>query len=286
LSDDGRYGLTLIAFIGSVFSPYYAWAGWADPLDHCAVNVALYGATGKRWAMTERGRKSLRRTASTLAIGPSSLLWEDGVLTIDIDEVTAPAPSRIRGTIRLRPRFLNAQAFALDPAQRHGWRPIAPRADVEVSLQSPGCAWRGEGYFDTNAGDEPLQDRFTGWNWSRAHLPSRTVLFYDVEGVGGERTDLALRFGPDGSLESILAPPPAPLPSTFWRVGRTARGDAHDPPTLGRTLEDTPFYSRSVLEGRYGGEPAQIVHESLSARRLRSPVVRAMLPFKMPRVFF
>ncbi len=26
LSDDGRHGLTLIAFIGSVFSPYYAWA--------------------------------------------------------------------------------------------------------------------------------------------------------------------------------------------------------------------------------------------------------------------
>ena len=26
LSDDGRHGLTVIAFIGSVFSPYYAWA--------------------------------------------------------------------------------------------------------------------------------------------------------------------------------------------------------------------------------------------------------------------
>ena len=26
LSDDGRHGITIIAFIGSVFSPYYAWA--------------------------------------------------------------------------------------------------------------------------------------------------------------------------------------------------------------------------------------------------------------------
>ena len=35
LSDDGRHGLTIIAFIGSVFSPYYAWAAarHADPLD-------------------------------------------------------------------------------------------------------------------------------------------------------------------------------------------------------------------------------------------------------------
>ncbi|MEP6836808.1 MAG: carotenoid 1,2-hydratase, partial [Bradyrhizobium sp.] len=45
LSDDGQYGITVIAFIGSVFSPYYAFArrkGPADPLNHCAINVAIY----------------------------------------------------------------------------------------------------------------------------------------------------------------------------------------------------------------------------------------------------
>ena len=26
MSDDGQHGITLIAFVGSVFSPYYAWA--------------------------------------------------------------------------------------------------------------------------------------------------------------------------------------------------------------------------------------------------------------------
>ena len=37
LSDDGAHGITLIAFIGSVFSPWYAWArrrGPADPQNH------------------------------------------------------------------------------------------------------------------------------------------------------------------------------------------------------------------------------------------------------------
>jgi carotenoid 1,2-hydratase len=51
LSDDGRHGLTLIAFVGSVFSPYYAWArrrGEAPALNHCSINVALYGPLG-RW---------------------------------------------------------------------------------------------------------------------------------------------------------------------------------------------------------------------------------------------
>jgi carotenoid 1,2-hydratase len=31
------------------------------------------------------------------------------------------------------------------------------------------------------------------------------------------------------------------------------------------------------------GQPAHGVHESLSLKRLRSPVVRGMLPFRMPR---
>src|SRR5664279_1621998 len=45
VSDDGAHALTFIAFIGSVFSPYYAWArrhGNAEPLNHSAFNIALY----------------------------------------------------------------------------------------------------------------------------------------------------------------------------------------------------------------------------------------------------
>ena len=44
LSDDRQFGLTIIVFVGSVFSPYYAWARRggrrADPQDHCAFNIA------------------------------------------------------------------------------------------------------------------------------------------------------------------------------------------------------------------------------------------------------
>lgn len=72
ISDDGREGLTIIAFIGSVFSPYYAFArrrGPADPLDHCAINVALYHEAGKRWTMTERGRGRVARNANSFLIG-------------------------------------------------------------------------------------------------------------------------------------------------------------------------------------------------------------------------
>ncbi|HTW26804.1 MAG TPA: carotenoid 1,2-hydratase, partial [Acetobacteraceae bacterium] len=54
--DTARAPRSVIAFIGSVFSPYYAWArrrGAADPHAYCAVNVLLHGPA-RRWTMTER----------------------------------------------------------------------------------------------------------------------------------------------------------------------------------------------------------------------------------------
>ena len=47
LGDDGQHGLTIIAFIGSVFSPYYKLSGRSDPANHCAMNVALYGRAAR-----------------------------------------------------------------------------------------------------------------------------------------------------------------------------------------------------------------------------------------------
>jgi carotenoid 1,2-hydratase len=286
LSEDGRFGLTLIAFIGSVFSPYYAMSGRRDPSDHCAINVALYGASGRRWAMTERRRTALRRDADTLAIGPSALTWDGDGLTVDFDELGAPLPQRLRGRVRLTPRALTRRRFDLDPAGRHSWRPIAPRAEVTVELDSPACAWRGEGYFDTNAGVEPLETAFVGWDWSRAHRRDDTLLFYDVARRDGGATNLALRIDRDGAMTPVDAPDALALKPTLWRLPRRLRADPDGLRDPGANLEDTPFYARAQLEGRVGGEAASIVHETLSLDRLRSPVVRAMLPFRMPRIFW
>jgi carotenoid 1,2-hydratase len=286
LSDDGRFGLTLIAFVGSVFSPYYALSGRRDPTDHCAINVALYGASGRRWAMTERRRGALERDATSLAIGPSALSWDSGGLTVAFDEVAAPLPRRLKGRLRLRPHGTTTTRFDLDPDGRHVWRPIAPRADVTVELDSPACAWRGEGYFDTNAGVEPLERAFVDWDWSRAHRRDDTLLFYDVRRRDGGATELALRIDRDGAMTAAEAPAALALKPTLWRLPRRLRADAQALRDAGANLEDTPFYARAQLEGRVGGEAARMVHETLSLDRLRSPVVRAMLPFRMPRAFW
>ena len=86
LSDDGEHGITIIAFIGSVFSPYYAFArrkGPADPLNHCAINVAVYRKGGNRWAMTKRPRGAVRAHVRHVCTSVRShLSWDGKALTI------------------------------------------------------------------------------------------------------------------------------------------------------------------------------------------------------------
>jgi carotenoid 1,2-hydratase len=285
-SADGAHGLTVIAFIGSVFSPYYAWArrrGRGDPLDHCAINVALYGAAGKRWSMVERGAAAVHRQPDRLAIGASSVAWDGNALVVSIDEITVPWPSRIRGTVRLYPAVLCDQPFALDRAGLHRWFPLAPVARVEVELEHPALRWSGTGYLDSNAGAAPLEQAFSGWSWSRAGVGGGTALLYDVARRADAPLSLALYFDAAGRLHHFPPPPPAPLPRTGWRIERATRADAGHAARLVHTLEDTPFYARSMVEARLLGAPATAMHESLSLDRFRQRWVQMLLPFRMPR---
>ncbi len=282
LSDDGAHGITIIAFLGSVFSPYYAWArrrGGGDPLRHCALNVALYGRE-RRWAMTERGAGSLDRGTDYLSIGPSGLEWDGSGLTVRIEEVCMPVPRRVRGTVRLYPSFVETREMTLDSGGRHRWRPIAPCARVEVVLERPGLSWSGPAYFDTNYGERPLEADFVRWDWSRAAVPGGTAVLYDVERRDGPLT-LAMRYDAAGGVTDFAAPGSVGLPRTFWRVPRRIRAGS---PVVTETLEDTPFYARSVVAADLLGGRVTAMHESLSMGRFVSPVVQAMLPFRMPRV--
>lgn len=290
LGDDGQSGITVIALLGSVFSPYYALArrrgpaerGPINPLNHCALNVALYGRDGKRWAMTERGRQQIHVAPDTLHIGPSTLHWDGDSLALTIDEITAPWPSRIRGRISLRPAGLNPQQFTLDAHGRHRWWPIAPRARIEVELERPARRWWGTGYLDSNAGDEPLERGFRRWDWSRAALRDGTAILYDVTCRDGERHSLALQFDGTARVESFEPPSAVPLPSTnIWRIARATRSELSA--RVVETLEDTPFYARSLVEAQLLGEPVTAMHESLSLKRFDTNWVKLLLPFRMPR---
>ncbi len=288
LSDDGQFGVTLIALIGSVFSPYYAHArrrGGAVAESHCALNAVFYGPGTKHWAMTERGASDLIQQPDSLQIGPSSLRWVDGSLVADIREITVPWPRRLAGTVTLHPECHQPRQFALDGNHRHHWWPAAPVARVEVAMDSPGLHWQGSGYLDSNWGEEPLEDCFSYWNWSRAHLrDGSSVLLYEPHQVNGDSRRLAYRFDPQGDCEPVATGPVTQLPhTTIWRIARETRGDAGSAPAVLKTFEDTPFYSRSLLATELLGESTVAVHESLSLTRFDRRWVQCLLPFRMPR---
>lgn len=264
-----------------MFSPYYAAArrrGPADPLAHVAVNVALHGPHGHRWAMTERSQRALARSREQLAIGRSRLAWRNGALEIEVHETCAPWPRALRGRITLQPMAeLGRTAYALDTAGRHRWCPLAPAARVQVAFDAPGAHWQGTAYLDANAGSRPLEDDFIGWHWQRDSLGAGACrIHYDVERRDGTPLALALHTGHDGQLVPCETAPRVALARTGWGLARQARGDR----VLRRTLEDGPFYARSELRGPGG---AGTVHESLSLDRFSRRWVQALLPFKMPR---
>jgi carotenoid 1,2-hydratase len=207
---------------------------------------------------------------------------------VEIDERAAPLPHRVRGRVRLHPLAITERDFVLDgdPATgRHRWWPIAPRARMEVEMQSPRLAWKGAGYFDMNAGSEPLERGFHSWDWSRADADEASLILYDTRAPAGGTRSLALRIDDRGGVEAFAAPPASPLPQTaIWRIRRATRSDAGDQARVVQTLEDTPFYARSVVSARLRGRPVTAMHESLSLRRFAAPWVQVLLPFRMPRV--
>ncbi len=235
--------------------------------------------------MTERGSARVQRSAEQLVIGPSQLKWTGGHLQIDLDEISVPVPQRVRGMVRVYPDALCTYSNALDDAGKHRWGPIAPCARIDVDLQKPGLKWQGNAYLDSNEGDEPVTVPFKAWDWSRARMADgSTAVIYDVTQTSGAQTLLAERFKPDGSWESFQpAIQREHLPPTLWRIDRGIRADASSATQVLETLEDTPFYARSLLQTQLLGEKVSAVHETLEPQRLKSRAVQMMLPFRMPR---
>ena len=248
-----------------------------------SINAILYTPGGKYWAMTERGAASIHRSAKDLAIGRSALSLAGDRLVIDIDEWTVPLPRRLRGrvTVDLGPMF--GQTYALDDQNRHSWQPIAPCATATVTFENPATIWRGKAYVDMNTGSEPLETAFRSWNWSRAEFGKATRILYDTQPRTGDGRALALEYRCDGTSGTFKPSPLQALRRTGWGIARATRPLQDGAARVLRTLEDTPFYSRSMIVSGNDFNPSRSIHESVDLDRFASRWVQTLLPFKMPR---
>lgn len=231
--------------------------------------------------MTERGLRSAERSASRFIIGPSDVKIDDRSMIITIRERTAPFFSRLVGEVTLTPTTFTDHQIALDEAGNHYWRPIAPLAHVDARFDHPRLAWSGHGYHDMNWGSQPLETSFHSWFWSRATSSRGAHIVYDKTLINGARSGFAIDIDETGTITNRADPPEVELGRTFWRMQRPARLDY--PATRVTLVEDSPFYSRSLVETRIGEERVTAFHESLSLKRFSTSWMQMMLPFRMPR---
>lgn len=234
--------------------------------------------------MTDRGRAALRQSANRFTVGPSSLTWADGALTIDIDERGAPPMlGRIRGRVVLRPSAVTGVELPLTPDGAHVWRPFAPTCMISVELDAPGWRWDGHGYFDANFGTRALEADFDRWSWGRFPVAGGSTCFYDATRRDGSRIATGVHVDANGAARTIPLPPEATLPRSRWALSRSTRADAGYRPAQVLPMLDAPFYCRSAIRTRIDGEETTGVHEALDLRRFASPFLKPMLALRVPR---
>ncbi len=233
--------------------------------------------------MTDRGTSALRQSENNFTVGPSSLDWDGDKLVIDVNEISSlPLVSRVRGTITIRPEALTQVELPLTDDGSHVWRPFAPTSRIDVDL-GPGWKWQGHGYFDANFGTRALEQDFDYWTWGRFPHGDGSVCFYDAIRRDGSELAVGAKFGPTGEIETFEMPPKARVPRSLWAVRRETRADAGHSPRQVKAMLDAPFYTRSVVETKIGGELTQGVHEALDLNRFRGPWLMPMLAVRVPR---
>ncbi|MEM9966925.1 MAG: carotenoid 1,2-hydratase [Pseudomonadota bacterium] len=283
MSDDGTRAVSVIGFIGSVFSPWYAWSGRQRPANHCCINVATYGPGG-RFAMTDRGEAALHTSADQLIVGPSSMTWTGNQLVIDINEISSlPLISRMRGQIIVTPSAITQVELPLTPDGGHVWRPFAPVSRISVALEAKGWQFDGHGYFDSNFGIRPLETDFSYWTWGRYPTKEGATCFYDATRRDGTSLETAMAFTPEGRARNISAPPRTRFNRSLWALYRETRADPGTKPRQIKPMLDAPFYNRAVVETQINGEITQGVHEALDLDRYASAWLKPMLAVRVPR---
>jgi carotenoid 1,2-hydratase len=235
--------------------------------------------------MTERTEHAIGLSPKEFNIGPSKMIWNGNSLDINFKEITIPHLNTLEGTISLIPENITDIEVLLKSDGTHIWRPFAPISRIKVDINQKGWNWHGNAYLDGNFGTRALEQDFSYWTWSRLPFRDHTVTFYDAELTNGGKTNIALKFGKNGSLNTINPPPLKNIKRTNWLLRREARADEDFVPYQKKPLLDSPFYSRSELVTKINGEKTVGIHEALDMKRFTNPFIQPLLCVKIPRVF-
>ena len=311
ISDDGDFALTVIAFVGHVFSPHYYRARQKSsstlPLAerYCAMNLGLHALTPRGmsrlgckmlWSLnefshpdSESWQDGVEREPHRLLLGQSSLSYTEAGLSAKLSERTKPffqrMPKRIEGELSLHFQSPSEHVISLDSSGEHHWMGVAPHARIDVSLDEPDLSFSGHAYHDSNWGIAPLESAFHSWTWSRATLDEGTLVMYDVtESTDSTPQERAALFRANGEVVELDQFDRAKLKSGLWGIERSTRTDAYQSASIKHRLVDSPFYTRDVIKTTLMGQNVLAVHESLDLVRFQKSWVRFLIPFRIRRI--
>lgn len=317
---ENRYGLTLILFAGSVFSPHYAerlrLGEAARGNEHPAVNLVFYErvgsaprpATQRLWAMNEYAPSALTLDERRIAIGDSFVEYaDDGSARIELHEYTTrffgDPGQRVHATLRITAKNPTEPPLLLGEnaaRQAHFWQPlvVAGDADVELSYGERQVRFSGRAYADRNFGSGRLEDTFSRWSWAHgiAEPPDasrRALLLYRAEkrdgGVTGLRVayhDVTAPRSVQSDAHSSSSAPSLRQRGFLWLPvpTRVTVADAQCEREPGGQLEDAPFYARYLARLHDPAGSYFGVGEYLDLDRFRLRAVQELLTFKTHQV--
>jgi carotenoid 1,2-hydratase len=256
-------------------------------LDHCALNVALYGPNGgMAWTLTEGAMLPTSRGANHAQFGESRIEVARDRVTVHVRE-RAPWTGRwVEGEVVLEREAEGlATPWKIDPEQQHQWWLVMPRARMRARFDAPKVHFHGTAYHDANMGRVSLEDSFSRWSWGRAHSESgATVVTYDVLDRAHQRRSRAVRVDRRGNAQMIEDLERVAFPASRWGVACDTLVDRSAPEVkLVKRLEDTPFYVRSLLSAQLGGERVTTMYEQLSLERFDTRWVQHLLGYRMSK---
>lgn len=274
----GDVTVVVIFMLGAPFSPRYSVEArrGAPPLNHCAVNLAVYDRSARlAWVLTEYPKADVSER-DHVRIGQST--WDylpDGTARIHIVDQTPWLGRAMEADLVLTPECAVGPELQLVEGVPHFWQPLAARAKAKVTVKSLGLDFEGRAYHDTNHGERLLGDGVESWRWTRIHGPEATRIVYEP---AHERPIIVEATREAVTHHRLETPMDIALQRSGWglQVPASLEPMAQASLTAPRMLESSPFYAR--LEAPGPGQHA--MSEVADFKRFHSPWIRWMANFR------
>ncbi len=308
ISSDGRDILVIVWYAGLPFDPKYGVAALRhlkhptkfpipDPLDHSAIGFQWY-RDGKPMAYAlnafPAGDFHHQAEPFTIDIAGNRLERDSDGYRLHISTSCVDQKTAITAEIRFRPVSSNP-AFEQDfgsEGSSHIWILAAPDCGVEgeIIVGANAMSFEGRGYHDHNAGEIEISKGIRRWEWGRVHRGATTDVFYLAQPHAGPSQSLwiscqdgqpvdvrqGLNVEKNGSVCNVFGVASSSILAITNGVETLRR-------TLGRCVDDGPFYRRWETTFEVNAVKAQGISELLDTRNLNRRLFNWMVPYRLKR---